>query len=69
MPPNISLATTIPKLIPTATCHSGASGGQHNANKTVVTKAPSLISCPLTIANTTSHAIPTIKVTRYMGMK
>ena len=64
VPPKISLATTIPKLIPTATCHNGASGGQQSAKRTVVTKAPSLISCPLTIAKTTSHNIPTINVTK-----
>ena len=49
--------------MPKATCHNGASGGQHRANSTVVTKAPAVISWPLTIAKITSHAIPTTKVT------
>ena len=44
VPPKTSFPITNPKLIPKATCHKGASGGQHKANRTVVTKAPSFIS-------------------------
>ena len=69
VPPKISFPTTKPKLIPKATCHRGASGGQHKANKIVVTKAPSLISCPLTTEKSISQAIPTMNVTKYMGIK
>ena len=61
VPPNISLPITRPKVIPIAACHKGKSGGQLNENKIVDTKAPSLISCFLTIAKTASHPIPTTK--------
>ena len=50
--------------MPNAACHSGKSGGQLNENKTVDTKAPSFISCFLTMANKASHAIPTAKTTK-----
>ena len=52
-------AITNPNVIPRAACHKGMSGGQLNENKTVDTKAPSLISCFLTTANKVSQPIPT----------
>ena len=61
MPPNISFPITKPNDIPIAACHNGISGGQLSENKTVDTKAPSLISCFRTIANKASQAIPTAK--------
>jgi hypothetical protein len=63
VPPKTSLPTTTPKLMPSATCHSGMSGGSVNANRIDVTKKPSLTSCPRTAANRISHAMPTAKVT------
>ena len=69
MPPNISFPITKPKVIPIAACHSGKSGGQLNENRIVDTKAPSLISCFLTIANKASQAIPTTNTVIYIGRK
>ena len=60
---------TNPKVIPSAACHKGISGGQLRENKTVDTKAPSFISCFLITAKTTSQPIPTINTTTYIGMK
>ena len=60
---------TNPTAIPSAHCHKGALGGQDRANKTVVTKAPSLTSCLLISAKINSHPIPTAKTTTYIGMK
>ena len=64
VPPKNSLPTTIPNAIPEAACHSGMSGGQLSENNTVDTKAPSLISCLLTVAKIASQAIPTIKTVK-----
>ena len=64
VPPKISLPITRPTLIPKATCHNGASGGQESAKRMVVTNAPSLISCFLITANIISQPIPTMKVTK-----
>ena len=61
VPPNISLPITRPKVIPIAACHNGKSGGQLKEKRMVDTKAPSLISCFLTIANKASQPIPTTK--------
>ena len=63
VPPNISLPITKPTAIPRAACQSGAFGGQDKANKTVVTKAPSLTSCLLMRAKINSQPIPTAKTT------
>ncbi len=69
VPPNTSLATTTPKLMPSAACHSGVVGGRISGNRMPVTKKPSFTSCFLTIAKSTSHEPPTAIVTTYIGRK
>ena len=61
VPPKNSFPTTIPNAIPVAACQSGMSGGQLKEKRTVETKAPSFISCLLTVAKIASHAMPTTK--------
>ena len=63
VPPNTSLASTTPKLMPSAACHSGVVGGRISGNRMPVTKKPSLTSSLRTIANSTSHDSPTTIVT------
>jgi hypothetical protein len=69
VPPNTSLPSTTPKLIPRATCHNGTDGGRVRANSTEVTKKPSLTSWRRMLANSTSQKPPTMKVVRYTGRK
>ena len=64
VPPKTSFAITTPKLMPSATCQSGVSGGRVRANSTEVTKKPSLTSCLRTDAKRTSQKPPTMKVVR-----
>ncbi len=63
VPPNTSLASTTPKLMPSAACHSGVVGGSVSGNRMPVTKKPSFTSTLRTIANSTSHDRPTTMVT------
>ena len=69
VPPKISLAKTTPNTVPTATCHRGMAGGRIKGMRAPVTKNPSFTSCPLTLANNTSTAIPLAKATRSTGTK
>ena len=69
VPPNTSLPSTTPKLIASAACHSGVSGGRISGNSRPVTKKPSLTSSFRTTENVTSQAIPTTIVTAYSGRK
>ena len=64
VPPNTSFPTTTPKAIPKATCHKGVEAGKVSAKSMEETKKPSLTSCPLIVANVTSHIPPAIKVVR-----
>jgi hypothetical protein len=43
VPPKTSLPMTTPKLMPTATCHSGMVAGRISVYSSDVTKKPSLI--------------------------
>ncbi|CSC09111.1 Uncharacterised protein [Vibrio cholerae] len=54
------MATTTPKVIPSAACHRGRVGGTIRANRIEVTKKPSLTSCLRTIQNNTSQKPPTM---------
>ena len=63
VPPNTSLPSTTPKLMPSATCHSGMVGGSVSENSTEVTKKPSLISWRRMVAKSPSQKPPTAKVT------
>ncbi|MMZ65426.1 hypothetical protein D1872_278310 [compost metagenome] len=58
------MASTTPKVIPSAACHRGSSGGTIRANRMEVTKKPSLISCLRTMANSTSQKPPTRNTVR-----
>ena len=63
MPPKISLPTTTPKEMPSATCHRGMAGGSVSANSIEVTRKPSLTSWLRVAANTTSQNPPAAMVT------
>ena len=63
VPPKTSLPMTTPKLMPSATCHSGVVAGRIAAYKSEVTKKPSLTSWLRTPANRTSQNPPAAIVT------
>ena len=63
VPPKISLPMTTPKMIPTATCQSGMSGGRVKGNSSEVTRKPSLISCLRMIEKMASAVPPATIVT------
>ena len=63
VPPKTSLATTTPKLMPSAASHRGSVGGQMSGKSMPVTKKPSFTSSFLTIAKPTSQVSPTTIVT------
>ena len=67
LPPKISLPTTTPKLMPSATCQSGTVGGRMSGKSIPVTRKPSLTSWRRMIAKSISHAPPTAKVTISTG--
>ena len=50
--------------MPRATCHNGVDAGKVSAKSIEETKKPSLTSCPLIVANVTSHIPPAIRVVR-----
>ena len=60
---------TTPKTIPTAAIHSGVVAGNVRVNSMLVTKKPSLTSCPRTEANQISNTIPATKTVTYRGRK
>ncbi len=69
VPPNTSLPNTTPKLMASAACHNGVSGGQISGNSRPVTKKPSLTSSLRRTAKPTSQPRPTTIVTAYSGTK
>ena len=64
VPPKISLATTTPKLMPRATCHSGIAGGSERGKIRLLTSRPSLTSSLRTMPNNTSQKPPAATLTK-----
>jgi len=54
---------TTPKLMPSATCHSGVVAGSINEYRNDVTRKPSLTSWLRTLAKMTSQKPPAASVT------